>query len=519
MAALIQTWLEQKIAQADASRSLGNEQFKDGQHDNAISMYDVALNYVHAALDSAESLPMNKWTKVHVAGWIHQRFGEAAATAAANADMDGTMLAMLSAPANMLALNPEDLTSLLSAVGEFKNTFNPSVAMALNREKAKILSNRSLAKGKLQNHQGAYEDALASVTAFPQWGKAYYRLGSCQLKLSTLGLQNTAANTKQAKIIDAARKTFQQGSELPLSEHTSQSDIIAMQEKVRICSKKLQRILDTLREQLAKHDDELQGMPELGGGNDDDEEAGAGAGAGAGAVANSRTFNDVSILSCGLKDDAATLARKIRSGSSANSCNQMGQTALHVAAIWGAMKCGTILLDNGANVNARNKLSGGTPLMMAAQRDRAEFVALLLSRGANPMLEDDRGMFAHQFARDKTLREMLGGPSSKLFDAIQENNMKEVERISFEHPELIAAENPDGDTPMAIALWEKNFEIALYFAQHPAAMSYVNAHGSEGETPLHAACKWEEEDQGLQLLVASVKAGADVNMKSLRLDE
>ena len=76
----------------------------------------------------------------------------------------------------------------------------------------------------------------------------------------------------------------------------------------------------------------------------------------------------------------------------------------------------------------------------------------------------------------------------------------------------------DGTT-MVIALWEKNFEIALYFAQHPAAMSYVNAHGSEGETPLHAACKWEEEDQGLQLLVALVKAGANVNMKSLRLDE
>ena len=514
MADLIQTWLEQKIAQADASRSLGNEQFKDGQHDNAISMYDVALNYVHSALDSAESLPMNKWTKVHVAGWIHQRFGEAVATAAANADMDGTMLAMLPASANMLALNPEDLTSLLSAVGEFKNTFNPSVATALNREKAKILSNRSLAKGKLQNHHGAYEDALASVTAFPQWGKAYYRLGSCQLKLSTLGENQNTAPTKHAKMVDAARKTFQQGSELPLSEHTSQSDIITMQEKVRICSKKLQRILDMLREQLAKHDDELQGMPELGGGNDDDEEAGAG------AVANSRTFNDVSILSCGLKDDAATLARKIRNGSSANSCNQMGQTALHVAAIWGAMKCGTILLDNGANVNARNQLSGGTPLMMAAQRDRAEFAALLLSRGANSMLEDNRGMFAYQFARDETLREMLGGPSSKLFDAIQENNMKEVERISCEHPELIAAENSEGDTPMAIALSEeKNFEIALYFAQHPAAMSYVNAHGSEGETPLHAACKWEEEDQGLQLLVALVKAGADVNMKSLRLDE
>tara|TARA_B100000795_G_scaffold219698_1_gene174071 strand:+ start:16 stop:975 length:960 start_codon:yes stop_codon:yes gene_type:complete len=133
--------------------------------------------------------------------------------------------------------------------------------------------------------------------------------------------------------------------------------------------------------------------------------------------------------------------------------------------------------------------------------------------------EDDRGMLAFNFARDDQLREMLGGPTSKLFDAVHENNLKLVEQISKENPELIAAEDPDGDTPLAIALWEKNWDIAMFFCRHPAALGYVGYPGSQGDTPLHQACKWEDEAKGIQLVLALLKAGANVNMKSMRNDE
>ena len=69
---------------------------------------------------------------------------------------------------------------------------------------------------------------------------------------------------------------------------------------------------------------------------------------------------------------------------------------------------GGLLVDyveqRGANVNARNKMSSATPLMMAAQRGRAEFARFLIEKGADPLLQDDRDMYAHQFARDSTLK-------------------------------------------------------------------------------------------------------------------
>ena len=73
---------------------------------------------------------------------------------------------------------------------------------------------------------------------------------------------------------------------------------------------------------------------------------------------------------------------------------QIGQTALHIAGIWNAVEAGEVLIDLGADVNARNDMSGATPLHMAATRDRIEFCALLLTRGADPEIEDTGGRLA-----------------------------------------------------------------------------------------------------------------------------
>jgi ankyrin repeat protein len=45
-----------------------------------------------------------------------------------------------------------------------------------------------------------------------------------------------------------------------------------------------------------------------------------------------------------------------------------------------------ILLEHGANVNARETESGDTPLYMAAAMGRDQVAALLLEKGADPNL-------------------------------------------------------------------------------------------------------------------------------------
>lgn len=46
-------------------------------------------------------------------------------------------------------------------------------------------------------------------------------------------------------------------------------------------------------------------------------------------------------------------------------CNQIGQTALHVAALWGNCDALRALLDLGADANVQN-MTGSTPLHFAA---------------------------------------------------------------------------------------------------------------------------------------------------------
>jgi ankyrin repeat protein len=162
------------------------------------------------------------------------------------------------------------------------------------------------------------------------------------------------------------------------------------------------------------------------------------------------TFNDLELLQCAVrsKDDpseAAICRAKLSAGSDPNSCNRAGQTALHVAAIWGAMGIGRALIDAGADVNPRNKISGGTPLMMAAGRNQTEFARLLLQSGADPMLQDEGGRLAYQQAEDSELRELLGGPSARLCAAAKEGSLAKVKAVASSQPELVVAKDGSGN--------------------------------------------------------------------------
>ena len=64
--------------------------------------------------------------------------------------------------------------------------------------------------------------------------------------------------------------------------------------------------------------------------------------------------------------DVAGVLQRLADGVSPNVTNPIGQTALHIAAIWNHVEVATVLLDAGANVNQKNQY-GVTPLLFAAQ--------------------------------------------------------------------------------------------------------------------------------------------------------
>ena len=78
--------------------------------------------------------------------------------------------------------------------------------------------------------------------------------------------------------------------------------------------------------------------------------------------------------------------------------NKAGWTPLHYAATLGDVEIIRLLLDHHAFVNAVSP-NGTTPLMMAAQYGSPAAVRLLLDEGAEPLLKNEQGLNALDFAR------------------------------------------------------------------------------------------------------------------------
>ncbi len=78
--------------------------------------------------------------------------------------------------------------------------------------------------------------------------------------------------------------------------------------------------------------------------------------------------------------------------------NQSGWSPLHYAATGPEPKLVELLIERGAAIDARSP-NGSTPLMMAAQYGSEDNVYLLLERGADPTLRNERDLGVVDFAR------------------------------------------------------------------------------------------------------------------------
>lgn len=119
---------------------------------------------------------------------------------------------------------------------------------------------------------------------------------------------------------------------------------------------------------------------------------------------------------CGKKDDADALTKKLCDAASKGyvvevqkllrehpklvnrpGSDEMASTPLHVAVSNNRFEVASVLLEKGADINARNK-HGLTPLHLAARNGNTELAQMLLSRNARKDIRDYWGQSALMYA-------------------------------------------------------------------------------------------------------------------------
>ena len=108
-----------------------------------------------------------------------------------------------------------------------------------------------------------------------------------------------------------------------------------------------------------------------------------------------RTANDESALMLAALKGHLELVHKLIARDA--DVNKTGWTPLHYAATGGHVAVMRLLLENSAYIDASSP-NGSTPLMLAAMYGTPTAVKLLLEEGADPLLKNDQGLTAIDFA-------------------------------------------------------------------------------------------------------------------------
>lgn len=105
--------------------------------------------------------------------------------------------------------------------------------------------------------------------------------------------------------------------------------------------------------------------------------------------------DETALMMAALRGNTTWVTRLIERGA---AINRPGWTPLHYAASGPGTAIVKLLLERGAQIDAPSP-NRSTPLMMAARYGASESAELLLARGANAKLRNDRDLTAADFAR------------------------------------------------------------------------------------------------------------------------
>jgi ankyrin repeat protein len=196
-------------------------------------------------------------------------------------------------------------------------------------------------------------------------------------------------------------------------------------------------------------------------------------------------FGSSAITEAAIIGSAPVIDALLKAGANPNTKNPDGETPLMAVARSGKIDAARLLLDAKADVNSKESWGGQSALMWAAAQSQAEMVKFLASRGADV---DARGK-VNQWER-KIINENAGRPKdlnkggfTPLLYAAREGCVECARNLlaAKADPDI---QDPDGSTPLTLALMNQHFNLAAVLIKGGADLDRWDLYG---RSPLYMA--------------------------------
>ncbi|XP_064467056.1 protein phosphatase 1 regulatory subunit 16A-like [Ornithodoros turicata] len=223
----------------------------------------------------------------------------------------------------------------------------------------------------------------------------------------------------------------------------------------------------------------------------------------------------VMLLEAAARNDVDEVRRLLMLGVSPDSTNEDGLTALHQCCIDDSEEMMKLLIDYGANVNAKDS-EQWTPLHAAATCGHIHLVRYLISKGADLLAVNADGNMPYDICEDEPTLDYIEsemakrGITQEMIDetrAANEVMMLKDLRIAMESGLELEFRDEQGATPLHIASANGYVSVVEFLLDQHASTDVVD---NDQWQPIHAAACWGHPD----VLEMLVQAGADLNART-----
>ena len=200
-------------------------------------------------------------------------------------------------------------------------------------------------------------------------------------------------------------------------------------------------------------------------------------------VAAENVFGVTPMSEAALIGSEPVIRELLSAGVNPDSPNPEGETALMLVVRTGQLDAAELLIDAGADVNAKERWAGQTALMWAGAQLQPAMVKLLLANGAEVNARSTVRQWSRKVSSEPRPKELAQGGLTPLMFAARTGCIECAELLLDAGADIDLAD-PYGVTPLIVAALNLQNDFAAYLVEKGADIAAWDLYG---RTPLYVA--------------------------------